>query len=71
MAVKQEVVRLRIRTSPLNPGDTVDNFTDQLQDALDLQTGSGTLDWRLIQVLEGNVSAGSADYYLVFEDDTV
>ena len=71
MAVKQEIVRLRVQTVPLTASGTVDSFESQFQDALDVQTASGTNDWRLIQVLEGNVSARSSDYYLIFEDDTV
>lgn len=70
MAVKQQVVRLRIRTVPLTASGSVDPFDVQLQAALDAQTASGTNDWKLAHILEGNVSAQSSDFYLIFEEDT-
>jgi hypothetical protein len=68
MAIDHAVKHVRIQTTPLNPGDSEpDTFEDQFEEAIAEQTVSGTVDWHLIQVIEGNVSAVYSDFYLIFE----
>lgn len=69
MGVKQEIVRVRIDTSTTISG-VDDAYSAQLQDAFDAQTQSGTLDWKLAHIIEGNTSGRSVDYYLIFEEET-
>jgi len=69
MAVAQKVTKVKIQTQPLNPGDTPPaSYEAQLQAALDAQTAFG--DWKIVHILEHNVSAQYAELILVFEESS-